>query len=93
MIPPGLNYANFVEEEYHAFWNKAFSDNTIFLISAPGMKSSSIKVDFYEIRRRNELYDEYLKYNYEPFGVLLPLVDYVGAYFFHCNETKTSLLH
>lgn len=78
--------------EYHAFWDNAFSgvgfeDNTTFLISAPTFGGSPTAVDFYETRRRNIVLDDDLyEFDYDPFGVLLPLVQYHGSGFFHCNN-------
>jgi hypothetical protein len=45
-------------------------------------------VDFYEMRRRNKLFEGGI-YNYaysQLFGVLIPLVERTGAGFFHCTR-------
>lgn len=93
IVQPGLTAETFKEEEYHAFWNNAFSglgdqDNRTLIISAPtaGL-GSPVGVDFYEMRRRNiEFEDGIYDYDYSPFGVLIPLVEYEGSGFFHCNK-------
>jgi hypothetical protein len=71
----------------HAFWDRAFSepgqpDNHTFLISAPTTELTPVGIDFYEMRRRNVDLD--YKYDYGPFGVLIPLVEFKGNGFFHC---------
>ena len=81
------------EGEYHAFWDNAFSgigveDNTTFLISAPTFGGSPVGVDFFETRRRNIVFDDDVhEYDYDPYGVLIPLVKYQGSGFFHCNNS------
>jgi len=76
-IYPERSSKGFDEEEYHAFWNRAFSgvgvdDNRTVIISAPTTDSSPVGVDFYEMRRRNKQFEGTEKnYNYGPFGVLL----------------------
>ena len=62
-MPPGKYYYSSTPsdapEEYHAFWDNAFSglgesDNSTFLISAPALDTlDPAGVDFYEMRRRN----------------------------------------
>mmetsp|Transcript_33828 Transcript_33828/g.81793 ORF Transcript_33828/g.81793 Transcript_33828/m.81793 type:complete len:131 (+) Transcript_33828:1037-1429(+) len=93
IVPPGLTGNNFVEEEYHAFWNNAFSglgnqDNSTLLISADVYdKGSPVGVDFYEMRRRNVAFETGTHdYDYSPFGVLVSLTDHEGSGFFHCNK-------
>lgn len=63
-----------------AFWNNAFSglgeqDNRTLLISAPAASSGSpVGVDFYEMRRRNIMFESgEFDYDYCPFGVLIPV--------------------
>ena len=74
------------------FWDNAFSglgdqDNSTLLISAPTTKGSPVGVDFYEMRRRNVAFETGIyDYDYSPFGVLIPLVEYEGSGFFHCNK-------
>ena len=79
--------------QYHAFWNNSFSrmgdeDNSTLIISAPSSDSGSpVGIDFYEMRRRNVAFEGgSFDYQYGPFGVLLPLVEYEGSGFFHCNK-------
>lgn len=81
----------FREGEYHAFWDNVFSkvgeaDNSTFLISEPTFGGSPDGINFYEMRRRNVADDSIHKHNYDPFGVLIPLIGYLGSGFFHCNE-------
>jgi len=93
--PPGFTGLSFKEEEYHAFWNNAFSglgdeDNSTLIISAPtsGL-GSPVGVDFYEMRRRNLALEIGIHdYDYSPFGVLIPLAQYEGSGFFHCNKPE-----
>ena len=42
-------------------------------------------VDFYEMRRRSADVMASNGYNYGPFGVQIPLVEYEGSGFFHCG--------
>lgn len=92
LLAPDRYSGNFKEEEYHAFWDNAFSglgdqDNSTLLISAPTTKGSPVGVDFYEMRRRNVAFETGIHdYDYSPFGVLIPLVEYEGSGFFHCNK-------
>jgi len=92
LLSPDRYSGNFKEEEYHAFWDNAFSglgdqDNSTLLISAPTTKGSPVGVDFYEMRRRNVAFESGIHdYDYSPFGVLIPLVEYEGSGFFHCNK-------
>jgi len=62
LLAPDRYSGNFKEEEYHAFWDNAFSglgdqDNSTLLISAPTTKGSPVGVDFYEMRRRNVAFE------------------------------------
>ena len=63
-------------------------DNSTLIISAPSSDSGSpVGIDFYEMRRRNVAFEGgSFDYQYGPFGVLLPLVEYEGSGFFHCNK-------
>ena len=59
MKPSGISASSFHEEEFHAFWNMAFSglgvdDNSTVIISGPSMDATPVAVDFYEMRRRNK---------------------------------------
>ncbi|KAL7469751.1 hypothetical protein ACHAXS_010855 [Conticribra weissflogii] len=88
---PGLTSASLEEEEFHGFWNKIFSgtgeeDNSTLIISDPSLGGSPVGLDFFEMRRRNDIFEggKY-DYDYDPFGVLIPLVPYSGSGFFHCN--------
>jgi hypothetical protein len=89
MLPSGLPF----DEDYHAFWDHAFTrrsqpDNSTFLISAPTYGLTPEGVDFYEMRRRNVPFDSFNKhFDYGPFGVLIPLVEYEGSGFFHCTKS------
>ena len=90
---PEMNSKIFNEGgEYHAFWDNALShvgveDNSTFVISASTNRISPVGVDFYEMRRRNIVFDDdSLEYDYGPLGVLIPLVPYEGNGFFHCNR-------
>lgn len=92
IVPPGLTATSFQEEEYHAFWNNAFSglgaeDNKTLIISSPSGSGSPVGLDFYEMRRRNIQFENEIEgFDYGPFGVLIPLVEYAGSGFFHCNN-------
>ncbi|KAL7551942.1 hypothetical protein ACHAWF_015151 [Thalassiosira exigua] len=92
IIPPGLTATGFDEEEYHAFWANTFSglgeqDNRTVIISAPTDRGSPVGVDFYEMRRRNIAFETGdFDYNYDPYGVDIPLTEYEGTGFFHCNR-------
>lgn len=89
MLPSELPF----DEDYHAFWDHAFTrrsqpDNSTFLISAPTYGLTPEGVDFYEMRRRNVPFDSFDKhFDYGPFGVLIPLVEYEGSGFFHCTKS------
>ena len=90
-IQKELTSASFIEEEYHAFWNNAFSapgvdDNRTLIISAPTSRESPVGVDFFEMRRRNILFEGGIHFDYGPYGVLIPLVEHEGSGFFHCNR-------
>jgi hypothetical protein len=92
LFPPGLLYEKIDGEDHHAFWDRAFTepgevDNHTFLISDPTTTQlTPVGVDFYEMRRKNVQLG--FKYDYGPFGVLIPLVDYKGAGFFHCLSAR-----
>lgn len=92
IIAPGLSATAFDEQEYHAFWANTFSgqgeqDNRTVIISAPTGGGSPVGVDFYEMRRRNiALETGEFDYDYGPFGVLIPVTEYEGTGFFHCNR-------
>mmetsp|Transcript_20385 Transcript_20385/g.58971 ORF Transcript_20385/g.58971 Transcript_20385/m.58971 type:complete len:591 (-) Transcript_20385:139-1911(-) len=96
---PGFSGASFKEEEYHGFWNNAFSgigdeDNRTLIISAPTADLvSPVGVDFYEMRRRNlDFETDIHDYDYSPYGVLILLVEYEGSGFFHCNKNDPATL-
>jgi hypothetical protein len=64
---------------------KQLGDNNTFLISEPTFEGSPSGVDFFERRRRNQKEIEKY-YDYDPFGVLVPLVNFAdGVGFFHCK--------
>ena len=93
LVSPDVYRGNFKEEEYHAFWQNAFSgtgtqDNSTLIISAPASNQGSpVGLDFFEMRRRNIAFEAGIyDYDYGPFGVLIPLVEYEGSGFFHCNR-------
>lgn len=98
-IYPERSSKSFDEEEYHAFWNRAFSgvgidDNRTVIISAPTTDSSPVGVDFYEMRRRNKQFEGTEKnYNYGPFGVLLNNIGAEGAGYFHYNIEEDAVNH
>ena len=51
-------------------------DNRTVIISAPTSDASPVGVDFYEMRRRNKIFEDSEKnYNYGPFGVLIETVE------------------
>jgi len=92
IVDPTLSSNSFKEEEYHAFWMNAFSgmgqeDNSTLIISEATTEANPAGVDFFEMRRRNKVFEggEY-DYDYSPYGVLLPLRALDGAGFFHCNK-------
>lgn len=95
-LPTYLNerfaHRNLLRDTFTAFWLNAFSglsnqDNATLLISAPAASSGSpVGSDFYEMRRRNGVFEEgEFDYDYGPFGVLIPLTGYEGSGWFHCN--------
>ena len=92
MEPPNFATTGFEQEEFHAFWWNTFSglgeqDNKTIIISAPTDGGTPVGVDFYEMRRRNIASEPGdLDHNYGPFGVLIPLTEYEGTGFFHCNQ-------
>jgi len=73
------------KETFHAFWSKSTQANPPLIISAPTTAGSPEGVDFYEMRRRSADMMASNGYNYGPFGVLIPLVEYEGSGFFHCG--------
>lgn len=91
LLQPKLKYyhSGQYEEDYHAFWDNAFSgigiaDNSTMLISAPTVDLTPVGIDFFEMRRRNVPFGE-THYDYGPMGVLIPLVENEGSGFFHCS--------
>mmetsp|Transcript_16833 Transcript_16833/g.27649 ORF Transcript_16833/g.27649 Transcript_16833/m.27649 type:complete len:517 (+) Transcript_16833:850-2400(+) len=92
IINPDLSSKSFEEEEYHAFWQNSFSgmgqeDNSTLIISEATNTAKPAGVDFFEMRRRNKVFEGGIyDYDYSPYGVLLPLVTLEGAGFFHCNK-------
>ena len=90
LLPPGKRfYTKTSQEEYHAFWDNAFSkigenDNSTVLISAPNFGLTPVGVDFYEMRRRSIPGQSF---DYGPYGILVPLMDYYsGSGVFHCSD-------
>lgn len=91
LLPPGKLYytESLFAEDYHAFWDEAFSgvgepDNSTFLISAPNTDDlTPVGVDFYEMRRRNI---PSISFSYGSMGIVLPLIKYPGAGFYHCID-------
>lgn len=73
------------KETFHAFWSKSTQANPALIISDPTTLGSPEGVDFYEMRRRSADVMASNGYNYGPFGVLIPLVEYEGSGFFHCG--------
>ena len=97
LVSPDKYGGNFKEEEYHAFWMNAFSglglqDNSTLIISEPSTNDGSpVGLDFFEMRRRNIAFEDgELDFDYSPYGVLLPLVEYEGSGFFHCNKPNNG---
>eukprot|EP00984_Skeletonema_dohrnii_P035952 scaffold36362_cov155-Skeletonema_dohrnii-CCMP3373.AAC.6 len=92
IVDPSLSGESFKEEEYHAFWQNSFSglgqeDNSTLIISEITSKVSPVEVDFFEMRRRNKVFEGGLyDYDYSPYGVMIPLVAHTGGGFFHCNK-------
>jgi len=92
IVDPSLSGESFKEEEYHAFWQNSFSglgqeDNSTLIISEITSKVSPVEVDFFEMRRRNKVFEGGLyDYDYSPYGVMIPLVAHDGGGFFHCNK-------
>ena len=90
--PPGVSSADFDEAEFHGFWSKTFSgvgvdDNSTVIISRPTATGTPVGIDFYEMRRRNKVFEgDSYDYDYSPFGVLIPLTGYEGSGYFHCNK-------
>jgi hypothetical protein len=92
LLPPGIHHYKIMsryQEDYHAFWDNAFSglgeeDNSTMLISAPTIDMTPVGIDFFEMRRRNVPFGE-LHFDYEPMGVLVPLIENEGSGFFHCT--------
>lgn len=72
-------------EMNHAFWSKSTQANPALIISAPTTGGHPVGVDFYEMRRRSADVMAPNVYDYGPFGVLIPLVEYEGSGFFHCG--------
>ena len=96
LLPPGKLYytEGLFAKDYHAFWDEAFSgvgepDNSTFLISAPNTDDlTPVGVDFYEMRRRNIPSNSF---SYGSMGIVLPLITYPGAGFYHCvKEDKVG---
>lgn len=91
LLPLGKLYytESLFARDYHAFWDEAFSgvgelDNSTFLISAPNTDDlTPVGVDFYEMRRRNIPSSSF---SYGSMGIVLPLIEYPGAGFYHCIE-------
>ena len=96
LLPPGQRfYTKTTPEEYHAFWDNAFSkigenDNSTMLISGPSLGLNPIGVDFYEMRRRSV---RGKSYDYGPYGILVPLMDfYAGSGFLQCSDKSRAEL-
>lgn len=94
IVDPSLSADSFKEEEYHAFWMNSFSglgqeDNSTLIISEITSSVSPASVDFFEMRRRNKVFETGIHdYDYSQYGVLIPLVEIAGAGFFHCNRPE-----
>ena len=72
-----INYVT----EFHAFWDKVYTDR-VKIVSDPTTQSSPIGSDFFLIGNRGE--------RYGPFGELNPLSDPAGSGFFDCIEMNTT---
>ncbi|KAL7454765.1 hypothetical protein ACHAWC_008115 [Mediolabrus comicus] len=72
-----MHYIN----EYHAFWDRVYTDVTR-IVSSPSTKSSPIGSDFFQIGERGE--------RYGPLGVLHPLQEPPGSGYFDCIEMNTT---
>lgn len=80
----GATFESLFPQDHHAFWSNSFDVNRTFIISGTTLSSNPIGVDFFEMRRRIE------KYEYGPFGALIPLMNYQGTGFFHCLRETSS---
>mmetsp|Transcript_688 Transcript_688/g.1137 ORF Transcript_688/g.1137 Transcript_688/m.1137 type:complete len:644 (-) Transcript_688:26-1957(-) len=67
--------------EFHAFWDRVYTDR-VKIVSDPTTQSSPIGSDFFLIGNRGE--------RYGPFGELNPLSDPKGSGFFDCIEMNTT---
>ena len=67
--------------EFHAFWDRVYTDR-VKIVSDPTTQSSPIGSDFFLIGNRGE--------RYGPFGELNPLSDPAGSGFFDCTEMNTT---
>merc|ERR1719221_2162117 len=69
--------------EFHAFWNKAYSERTSF-VSDPTTESTPVGVDWYLVEERDGV--KLLGDQFGPFGSLLPvqLNNQTGRGFFRC---------
>jgi len=91
MISPNSKFDDLFPEDYHAFWDDSFSLQRTFIISDTTYASSPAGVDFFEMRRRiNSELNPFVEFSYGPYGVLIPLVNYVGAGFFHCLSNDAA---
>ena len=62
-------------------------DSNILLGLSRNLTLLSLLVDFFEMRRRNKVFEGGLyDYDYSPYGVMIPLVAHDGGGFFHCNK-------
>jgi len=91
---PDLTAESFREEDYHEFWDSfdggpGSRDDRTVIISESDVGGSPVGIDFYEVRRRN-VADGIKKTDISQYWVVVPLVNYGGSGFFHCNEDKSE---
>jgi hypothetical protein len=81
----------FLVSLWKAFWDDALSENRTFIISDLTSASSPLEVDWFEMRRRiNYRLWDVVEPSYGPIGVLIPLLPYKDAGWFHCLRDETT---
>ncbi|KAL7541176.1 hypothetical protein ACHAXR_011631, partial [Thalassiosira sp. AJA248-18] len=92
IVEPDSQFEDLFPPDYHAFWSVAFNENRTFIISDTAAASTPVGIDFFEMRRRvpRPMLNQNVKFDYGPFGALIPLMSYQDSGFFHCLEVTSQ---
>ena len=92
LLPSGkLYYTKSSKEDYHVFWDNAFSgqgaeDNSTMIVSTPTNDITPLRVDFFEMRWRYVPFVAH--YDYGPMGIQIPLIEHKGTGLFHFSDKR-----